>query len=115
MSAGKIDRRIQLLAQERVADGAGGWTEEWEAWGTLWAMYRPLSARERREAMALNLEIVAKIRVRYRADLPIPVRFVYGDRVLGSVGPWVEVDDRRKWVEYDVEESQMPVLAEAES
>lgn len=112
MNAGRINRRIQFLKQERVSDGGGGWTEEWHVWRTLWAEFRPMSGRERREAMANNLEIVGRVRVRYRHDLPIPVRFVYRNRVLESMGPWIDVEDDRTWVEYDVRESQMPVLSE---
>ncbi|WP_425045431.1 head-tail adaptor protein [Primorskyibacter sp. S87] len=45
-----LTRRLELEAPERVADGAGGFSESWIALGQLWADLQPRSGRARSEA-----------------------------------------------------------------
>ena len=47
MSELRLNRRLVLETEERLADGAGGYTTVWTALGTLWAS---LEARTGREA-----------------------------------------------------------------
>jgi len=46
MSGPVLNRRLVLEAPQRVADGAGGFSESWAALGTLWAEVRPGTGRE---------------------------------------------------------------------
>lgn len=46
MSAG-LNRKMVLERAERVADGAGGFTQAWVPIGTLWAALKSGSGRER--------------------------------------------------------------------
>lgn len=60
MARPRLNRRLVLEGALRLADGAGGFAEVWEARGTLWA---EVSARSGREAEA---EGVAVARAGYR-------------------------------------------------
>jgi len=37
MNAPRLNRKLELEAPVRTADGAGGYTETWAALGSLWA------------------------------------------------------------------------------
>lgn len=45
MSRVTLSRRLELEAQARTADGAGGTSAQWQTLGTLWAAVRPGSGR----------------------------------------------------------------------
>ncbi|NVO55622.1 phage head closure protein [Rhodobacteraceae bacterium B1Z28] len=47
MKAPRLNRKLVLEAPVRSADGAGGYTETWEALGTLWAEVTARSGSER--------------------------------------------------------------------
>lgn len=47
MRAPQLNRRLVLEAPQRVADGAGGYTENWAVLGTLWAEITPRTGSER--------------------------------------------------------------------
>ena len=57
MSAPMLTRRLVLEAPERVADGAGGYTETWVARGTLWAEVVPRGAGREVDAAILVMLI----------------------------------------------------------
>jgi head-tail adaptor len=42
----RLNRKLILEAEERLADGAGGYTTVWTALGTLWAALEARSGRE---------------------------------------------------------------------
>lgn len=46
MRGARLNRPLVLEAMERAGDGAGGWTEVWQARGTVWAEVRPGAGRE---------------------------------------------------------------------
>lgn len=46
MSTPNLTRRLLLEAPVRVADGAGGFMESWQALGALWAELSPGTGRE---------------------------------------------------------------------
>lgn len=46
MSAPQLNRQMVLETPLRAPDGAGGFTESWQALGTVWAELRPGSGRE---------------------------------------------------------------------
>lgn len=86
MNAPQLNRRLVLETPERVADGAGGFTENWAVLGTLWAEVSPRTGRERAEAGVLVSSVAYRIVVRGAvfgaAGRPKPEqRFREGDRV----------------------------------
>lgn len=46
MRAVRLTRALVLEAAERTGDGAGGFSEVWQARGTVWAEVRPGAGRE---------------------------------------------------------------------
>lgn len=42
-----LNRKLMLQTADRVADGAGGFSESWVALGTLWGEVRARTGRER--------------------------------------------------------------------
>lgn len=55
MKAPQLNRKLTLEAPQRTPDGAGGFTESWQALGTLWADVRLRTGREAAgEAMAVS-------------------------------------------------------------
>ncbi|MCA0994539.1 head-tail adaptor protein [Alloyangia pacifica] len=46
MRAVRLSQRLVLEAPARTPDGMGGFTEGWQALGTLWAELQPRSGRE---------------------------------------------------------------------
>ena len=47
MKAPHLSRQLVLEAPERVSDGAGGYSTQWTALGTLWAEVSARTGRER--------------------------------------------------------------------
>ncbi len=45
MKRPNLNRKLSLEALDRAADGAGGFTEEWQSLGTLWGEVQPRSGR----------------------------------------------------------------------
>lgn len=61
MSAREMNRRLALEAPERVADGAGGFSEVWVARGHVWAAVETRGAgREVDQAARLQLKITMR-------------------------------------------------------
>ncbi|KUJ80747.1 phage tail protein [Ruegeria marisrubri] len=50
MKAPRLSRRLVLEAPVRIADGGGGFAEDWQAVGTLWAEVTARSGSERQVA-----------------------------------------------------------------
>ena len=46
MKVPQLNRKLVLEAPERTPDGAGGYTIEWTALGTVWGAFKPGSGRE---------------------------------------------------------------------
>ncbi len=59
-----LNRRLRLESAQRVADGAGGFTQTWTLMGTLWAEVRPGSGTERAEDFVTLSTVGYRITVR---------------------------------------------------
>lgn len=71
-----LNRRLVLEARERVADGAGGYVEQWVALGLHWAEVTPLRGRadehETLPTAAVPVRIVLRARAPGRPGRPQP-------------------------------------------
>ncbi|MEM9434929.1 MAG: phage head closure protein [Pseudomonadota bacterium] len=81
-----LNRKLVLEAADRVADGAGGFTEVWTAQGTLWASVKTGSGRERfGEAVTVSsvqYRIIVRAAPEGAPSRPRPdQRFREGDRL----------------------------------
>jgi head-tail adaptor len=83
MSAPAMTRRLLLEAPERVADGAGGFSEVWVARGHIWAAVETRGAgREVDQAARLQLKITMRAVPQGAAARPDPaMRFRDGARL----------------------------------
>lgn len=80
MSVPRLNRPLVLEAPERMADGAGGFSEAWTAMGMLWAAIRAGNGREA-EAAGLSVSTVPyRITVR-AAPAGAPSRPLAGQRL----------------------------------
>lgn len=64
MIAPNLNRKLVLEASQKIADGAGGFTEIWVALGTVWADVAARTGRERAEGGAPVSTMSYKITVR---------------------------------------------------
>ena len=60
MKTPNLNRKLILEAPERVADGAGGYTDTWTPKGTIWAEVLPRGSGREVEASELNLKITIR-------------------------------------------------------
>lgn len=98
--AGNLDQRIELQAKTRTADGVGGATTAWTTYATVWALVRPMSGRERENAMRTEGKADYLIVLRNRDDVLETHRIKWRGRYLnirfpknaGPRGPWLELE-----------------------
>lgn len=69
LEAGKLDRRVDILAVTTGADDMGGVTHATSVVATVWAEKHDLRGREFYAANADNAEIETRFRIRYRDDV----------------------------------------------
>ncbi|MEP3333801.1 phage head closure protein [Sedimentitalea sp.] len=86
MSMPILNRKLVLEAPQRVPDGAGGYAENWESLGELWAEVRSRTGRERAEAgvpvSSVGYRIVVRGAPHGTAARPMPnQRFREGARL----------------------------------
>ena len=100
MRAGKLDRRITI--QRVTVATPNGFNEPIETWGdvvTVWAQQRPNRGAERFSSQEINGQAVMTFHIRYRADLTVKHRIVYGGRIWNIVD--VREVGRRVVTEFD--------------
>lgn len=79
MSAPELNRALVLEEKQRLADGAGGFSETWVLRGVLWGAVRPLSAGEGTLEEIVSARQLFRILVRGRAQ-GAPSRPIPGQR-----------------------------------
>lgn len=60
MKSPHLNRKLTLEAPARASDGAGGFTETWQALGVIWGEVLPRGAGREVEASELNLKITVR-------------------------------------------------------
>lgn len=85
MRSGTLRHRIIIQGSTEVEDGMGGfatvWADKLEMWVAIW----PLTAKERLDAMKLELQLTHKIRGRYRSEIMAKDRIKFGTRIFNIV------------------------------
>ena len=89
--------RLQVEAEHRVADGSGGFLQQWKASGWCRARLVPLSAAARERAETRFSEIRHEITVRYRTDLGPGMRLRLGKRVF-AIDSVHDPDESRRYL-----------------
>jgi len=102
MTIGSLNKRIDIQAQTKASDGAGGFTTTWVSVlpsGTkIAAAIWPVSANEVIQAQAATMISTHRIRVRYRSVMRAGWRIVYGARsfnIVSIINPNME----NKWLD----------------
>ena len=78
-TAPNLTRQLELLDPQRVADGAGGFTEAWVVLGTLWAEVKPGTGREASGAVNSVSRVAYRVTV-HGAPVGAPSRPRAGQR-----------------------------------
>ena len=94
MIAGKLDRRITLLAPVVSENTFGEEVSSFEARGTVWAEWLEGQGREFFSAARVNAEIAVVCKIRWRDDVAADWRVLYGGRAFEIVGPPAELGRR---------------------
>lgn len=66
---GELTERVKLFHKTRTPDGVGGAVVAWEQYAELWALVRPMSGREREQAMRQEASSLYLVVIRNRADV----------------------------------------------
>jgi SPP1 family predicted phage head-tail adaptor len=109
MSRINLNRRLILEAPTQVPDGAGGYTENWSALGTLWAEINPRFGRFASAAAGGTVSVTAALITVRAAPIghsgrPVPgQRFRSGSRVF-TIEAVSEVEPRAMFLECQCKE-----------
>lgn len=95
MKAGLLRQRITLQSVALTPDGAGGATETWSDFATLYARVAPLSAREPFQAHQIASEATHAITLRYYPGVSDKMRVRYGNRTF-LIESIVDEDERHR-------------------
>lgn len=83
LRAGSLRQLVTLMALQTTQDNSDGQiTEEYVAVADVWADVRMVSGKEYVSADARQSNIVATVRIRYRADIVPSMRLQYRGRTL---------------------------------
>lgn len=110
VEAGKLRHRLQLQRRaldsngDPLLDTNGEQVEEWETFATVWGSIYPLSAREFVQSQEVQSEVVARITIRYRADVNSTVRIVYRGKIYNIAGVLPDPDSGREYLTLPVTE-----------
>jgi SPP1 family predicted phage head-tail adaptor len=86
LDAGRLRHRIRFEAPV-ITRGAGGSQDlSWTLFATVWAAIEPLSARELIAAAQTQSNVIARIVIRYRADLLPEMRINHNGRIYNPAG-----------------------------
>lgn len=82
MSVPHLNRKMILEAPERASDGAGGYSEVWQALGLIWGEVLPRGAGREVSASQLNLKITVRAAPQGAPSRPTAaMRFRDGERL----------------------------------
>jgi SPP1 family predicted phage head-tail adaptor len=91
ISAGQLNRRIQIQIPTVTKDSLGAPVQAWAHLATLWSDIQPISGREARIADRVAAEVTHQITVRYQPAFDDPknvaqMRVLYRGRVFSIYG-----------------------------
>jgi SPP1 family predicted phage head-tail adaptor len=104
MSAGELDRRVQL--QQLVTTRDEDFGSEIQSWVTVTPVWARITERDAREATTADQRVMTRritVRIRWRSDVTSIWRVLHGERRLRIAGT-VEVG-RRKYLDLTCEET----------
>lgn len=98
MTPPRLNRKLVLESPERIPDGAGGFSEGWQALGVIWAEVVPRTGREVTDGSRLSLKITLRAVPQGSASRPTAAqRFRDGAR-LYSIDAVTEADPAGRYL-----------------
>jgi SPP1 family predicted phage head-tail adaptor len=85
MRIGDLRHRVTLQSATLAPDGMGGNTATWAHVADVYAAIWPTSAKEQVAGGQTSLEVIHRVRIRYRLNLKASWRLKYGDRYFAIV------------------------------
>lgn len=99
----QLQHRIVIQTRSQASDGAGGVTETWSTFATVWASIEPMRANEVFWARHLEARVTHKVIIRYLANLTTSMRFTFGGRTFQIKGVR-NLKEENRWLEIVAEE-----------
>lgn len=100
---GTLRERVTIQQETQVSDGGGGYTVGWEnvsANAEVSARIEPIKGFEQLQAMGLQGRVTHRVVLRYRTDVDIGKRFLWGNIPLNVMSPGTNDDERKRYMTY---------------
>jgi SPP1 family predicted phage head-tail adaptor len=81
MTIGNLNQRALLLANTLMQDGGGGFTDDWEAFASVWVAVEAISGSDDASADRLESRVRHRIALRRRGDVAAGQRAQIGARI----------------------------------
>ncbi|MFA5991823.1 MAG: phage head closure protein [Candidatus Doudnabacteria bacterium] len=93
MNIGQLRQRIIIETPTTSQDTAGGVTQTWSTFLTVWASVEPLNGHKLFQAKQANADVTGIIKIRYQSGIEPNMRVKYGSRIL-SIVSIINTDER---------------------
>lgn len=99
MQAGKLRHRITIQMRAQTQDPVTGEsTFDWVDFGTVWAAFEPLSARDFIAAQATQNEIKARVKMRFLSGVDDTMRLIHAGEVYNIEGVLPDAESGRRYL-----------------
>lgn len=101
MRPGQLRERVTIQAATPTTDAGGGTSTAWSAIGTtptVSARVTPLTGEERASAQQIDARASHEVTIRYRTDVNASQRLSWESRLLYPVTPWLNHDERKRFL-----------------
>ena len=96
MQSGKLRKRVELhSATVKQQNEYGEQSEGFVKYATVWAEVKPLEGRELERARQLSAEVSYQVHIRYRSDVTVKHKVVFGTRTL-EINAVINPDESNK-------------------
>ena len=101
MNPGNLNSRIEIVKEDKISDGSGGYEIGFTPLRTVWGNIKSVGGRERILAMQAQAEITHKITIRYTEDLK-KSHLISFNKNLYDIQYIVNIDEENKFLEISV-------------
>lgn len=95
INAGELCHRVVIQQNVSIDRDEFGHEQpaDWQVFLTLWAKVTPLSARDLFAAQAVQSQVVARLKIRYRTDIKSSMRVIFRGETYSIDGPALNDDE----------------------
>lgn len=94
MRAGRLRHQVTIQQLTRTTDGAGGYTQSWSTFATVWAQVTPVRGLEQPLGDGTAAPITHEVRLRWVDGVRPDMRISHDGRTLTISGPPLNIDER---------------------